>query len=673
MEYYDGRKCIRPSELEAAGIMTQEYCRQLASRGRLTMARRGGGAKNHYALVVVDSLPTQYLEEVKEKLGSGDEILAAGWFCENYERDQKAVTWFNDREKCPIEFKDEKKRRQWVEECVVNASVLNCCIRLYSLASDFQRILGNTYQWEKMAKAVESLREQFGHTLPTSMFRFRKKVAEYKRDGYASLISGKFGNQAARRMTHREERVILGIACLENQPYNTTVREMYIMFLTGELDVYDIDTGELYDPETFAKKGDDPWIPSDATIANYLNKPKNKLLIENRHRSRTAFMHEQMPHMHRHNGQFSLSQITMDDVDLPRRMRGNERVHAYYAYDVVSQCRIGAAYARKKDEDLVVECFRDMFRLIERNGWGMPAGIEVEQHLMSQYKDGFLRAGVAFPFVHFCAPQNSQEKYAEPLNGAFKRSIAHKRHVGIGRFYGKGKNRVESKKISDETNDTWEDKKYYTFEELVADDRADNMEWNNTLHPNQKKYPGMTRWDVLVANINPTLQPLDKLTLSRYIGERVSTSIRRNSTVRVCHEDWWLSSPNILEKLEPNNYKVTAYYLPDESGAPTEVYIFQDDRYIDRVEKVQTYNRVMAEQTEEDVANYIEQRKKVAKFEAYVRDNAAPRIGTVKPTVASEIAAEAVEMPSVAIAPEEDDTVSRFADMDWGQVGFYDS
>ena len=42
-------------------------------------------------------------------------------------------------------------------------------------------------------------------------------------------------------------------------------------------------------------------------------------------------------------------------MDLPRRMKGNERVHAYYVYDVVSQCRIGAAYARKKDEALVVE------------------------------------------------------------------------------------------------------------------------------------------------------------------------------------------------------------------------------------------------------------------------------------------------------------------------------
>lgn len=673
MEYYDGRICIRPSELEAAGIMTQEYCRQLASRGRLTMARRGGGAKNHYALVVVDSLPTQHLEEVKEKLGSGDEVLAAGWFRENYERDQAAVAWFNDRQKCPIEFKDEKKRRQWVEECVVNASVLNCCIRLHSRASDFQRILGNTYQWEKMTKAVESLREQFGHTLPTSMFRFRKKVAQYRKEGYASLISGKFGNQTARRMTHREEQVILGIAFLENQPYNTTVREMYIMFLTGELDVYDITTGELFDPETFAKKGEEPWIPSDATIANYLNRPKNKMLIEKRHRSRTAFMHEQMPHMHRHNGEFSLSQITMDDVDLPRRMKGNERVHAYYAYDVVSQCRIGASYGRKKDERLVVDCFRDMFRLIERNGWGMPAGIEVEQHLMSQYKDGFLRAGVAFPFVHFCAPQNSQEKYAEPLNGAFKRSIAHKNHASIGRFYGKGKNRVESKKISDETNETYEDQQYYTFEQLVADDRADNLEWNNTLHPNQKKYPGMTRWDVLVANVNPTLQQFDKLTLSRYIGERVETSIRRNSTVRVCYEDWWLSSPEILEQLEPNNYKVTAYYLPDENGAPQDVYIFQGDRYIDKVEKVQTYNRVMAEQTEEDVANYIEQRKKVAKWGKYIDDNAAIQVGVAKRTTRSQTSAEAVEMAPVAISPDEVDIASRFAGMDWSQAGFQDS
>lgn len=676
MEYYDGKLCISKRELVDSHIVSESNYRNWTTRRRVEIARRGGGNADGYALVIVDSLPTKYRDAVRAKFGSGDEVLAAGWFRENYERDMAAVAWFHDRENTGTDLPADK-----IEEYVTNAGVLNCCLRLYTRARDCQKILGNTYQWEKMAKAVESLREQYGHTLPTSMFRLRKKLADYRKYGYQVLLSGKYGNQTARRMTMQEERVILGIACLENQPYNTTVREMYMMFLTGELDVWDVDTGELYDPDDFAKKGEDPWIPSDATIANYLNKPKNKLLIKSRHLSRTTFMHEEMPHMHRHSGRYALSQITMDDVDLPRRMKGNERVHAYYAYDVVSQCRVGAAYARKKDEALVTECFRDMFRLIERNGWGMPAGIEVEQHLMSKYKDGFLQAGVAFPFVHFCAPQNSQEKYAEPLNGAFKRSIAHKNHAGIGRFYGKGKNRVESKKISDETNEVWEDKTYYTFEELVADDRSDNQEWNNALHPNQKKYPGMSRWEVLVANINPGLHSMDKITLSRYIGEKVETSVRRNSTVRVNYEDWWLSSPEVLEKLASNDYKVQAYYLPDEEGRATDVYIFQGDRYIDKVEKVETYNRVYSEQTDEDAAKYIEQRKKVSRFAAYVKAHAAPTVGTAKKRREEKAEEEIDTVEAVHIAlptslPAESENsesgIGYTAGIDWGQIALQD-
>ena len=119
-------------------------------------------------------------------------------------------------------------------------------------------------------------------------------------------------------------------------------------------------------------------------------------------------MHEQMPHMHRHGGSFSLSQITMDDVDLTRKLKDTkQRVHAYYAYDVVSQCVLGASYARKKDEGLVVDCFRDMFRLIARHGWGIPAGIEVENHLMSRYKEGFLKAENVFQFVRLTVQRSA--------------------------------------------------------------------------------------------------------------------------------------------------------------------------------------------------------------------------------------------------------------------------
>lgn len=628
MEYHSNKLCISYSELVDSGIMTKSSYTYKAWKGQIDVVRRGGGANGCCALIAIDSLPPEYKEAVERVYPGGDEIRIKAWVLSNYEMDQAAVAFFHDRSKTGVDLDDKKKR-----EYIINASVLNCCIKLYERARDSQRLFGNKYNWDMMSKTIETLRVELGHTLPASTLRFRKKVNDYKRNGYGCLISGKFGNQSARKVDHKTKQLVRGLAVLPNKPFNSNVHEMYISFVCGELDVYDPKTGELFNPDDFTDKNGDPKYLSESTINNILNEPATKMLIEKAQSSWSTFMHEQMPYMHRHNGRFSLSQITMDDVDLTRKLKDTrQRVHAYYAYDVVSQCVIGASYARKKDERLVVDCFRDMFRLIARHGWGIPAGIEVENHLMSQYKEGFLKAENVFQFVRFCAPLNSQEKYAEPLNGAKKRSVIHKNHEGIGRFYGKGKWRQEYKKISDETNELYEDKEYFTWEQLIADDRQDCEEWNNTLHPNQKMYPGMTRWQVLEANINPNLLPYDARTLAWHIGERVETSIRRNSTVRVAHEDWWLSSTSILERLEPNNYKVTACFLPDDEGIPQEVFIYQNGKYIDTVERVNTYSRVMAEQTEEDKAAFVEQRKKIAKFNKYVEENAIDRLGVLKPS-----------------------------------------
>lgn len=667
MEYYGNIRCVSARELIDMGIITDSCYRNWVNRDRVKVVRPGKG-KGNYALVAVDSLPTPCREKLEEKLPGGPAMDLRHWILSNYELDQAAVTYFMEwAAKYPSGIASGELARKYA----VNASVLNCCIKLYENARVRKRLMGEgPYKWEMMAAVIETLREEYGHDLPSSTLRFRKKVNEYREYGYECLISGKFGNQNKRKVTHKDERLVLSIKVLPNQPYGSDVHEMYLSFLCGELDVFDLETGELFNPDDFTDKNGEPKELSESTIRNILNKPSNQLLIEKALRGRTEFYHEQMPHMHRHSGEFSLSQITMDDVDLPRRMKGGAYVHAYYAYDVVSQCRVGLAYGREKDDRLVSECFRDMFRLIARQGWGMPAGIEVEQHLMSKYKEGFLKAGEVFDFVHFCAPQNSQEKYAEPLNGAFKTTVAHKNHEGIGRWYGKGARRVDQKKVSDSSNHTWEDRKYYTFEELVADDRRDCDEWNHALHPNQKKYPGMSRWDVLVAKINPTLRPLDKLSLSYYIGERVETSIRRNSTVRVAYKDWWLSGPEVLEQLEPNNLGVTACYLPDEEGNPTDVFLFQNGKYIDQVRPVVTYNRVMAEQTDEDRAAYTEQAKIVSHFDKYLRDHAIAPVGVMDArqsegdpeqdlaTGVEEQAAEAVEqaadMEELAALPQSD-------------------
>ena len=663
VEYYEGRLCIPAKELVERGLVSEANYKKMAIRKKLDIARTARGLGN-YALVAVDTLPAAMKEAVKRAYPNLRIVRLVNWVRENYDYDQRAYAFFSDPEQCGVELP-----RRHVREYTVNAGVISAAVTLYNSAKAQHTVMGEAYDWDMMAEAIDVLKQEYGHTLPTSTLRFRKKVAEFRKKGYACLISGKFGNQSARKVDHRTERLILGLAVLPNKPFNSNVHDMYLSFVCGELEVYDPETGELFCPDDFTLKNGEPKTLSEGTINNVLNAPKNKLMVEHALSTYTTFMHEQMPHMHRHSGRFSLSQITMDDVDLTRKLKDTkQRVHAYYAYDVVSQCVLGASYGRKKDENLVVDCFRDMFRTIARHGWGIPAGIEVENHLMSQYREGFLRAGEVFPFVHFCAPQNSQEKYAEPLNGAKKRSIIHKNHMGIGRFYGKGKWRQEYKKVSDEWNDTYEDREYFTWEELVADDRADSAEWNNTLHPDQKRYPGMTRWQVLAANVNPTLLPYDARTLARHIGEAVETSVRRNSTVRVAHEDWWLSSTATLERLAPNNYKVTAYYLPDEEGGPTDVYLYQGDRYIDQVERVETFNRVMAEQTDEDVVKFIEQQKKVAGFRKYVTDNAIQRVGVMKTKV--ELTIEDEEDLEVATPQAEEEVpLPPIMATDWSRAG----
>lgn len=642
MEYYGNRLCISMRDLVDGGIMSEPNYKQLASRGRFEVVRNGRG-QGCYALVAVDSLPQRYQDKVNEVYPGGAQARLEGWIKSNYEVDQAATAFFFDKGKCGVALTADKAK-----EYITNASVLNTCIKLYERASTAQRLFGGKYDWSMMATTIETLRKHFGHTLPASTLRFRKKVNDYKANGYACLISGKFGNQSARKVDHKTERLILGIAVLPNKPWNTNVLELYNSFVTGELDVYDPETGELFDPEQFTDKNGDPMVLSEATINNYLNKPKNRVLIDHRLSSYTTFLHEQMPHMHRHHGEFSLSKVSFDDRDLPRKLKDSRiRPKAYYAYDVTSGCCIGSAYNRAKNVDLVVDMFRDMFRLLDRQGWGCPAEVEVENHLMSQWRDSFLRAGVMFPFVRFCAPMNSQEKHAEQFNGAKKRSIEHRNHIGIGRFYAKSRQyRTESIKVFDELNDTYVEKEYYTWDELIADDLRDIYEYNHALHPNQKKYKGMTRWDVLVANINPTLQPLDKATIARYVGERVSTTIRRNSYCRVAGEDWWLSKTEAIELLAPNDYKVEAYYLTDAEGKITDMFIYQGDMYIDRLDNVGTFCTARAEQTEKDEQVFVEQRKKISHFNKYIEDHAIARVGlSERDRPAETVQAEEVPVP----------------------------
>lgn len=647
-------KGVHPSTLseeELAPIMSIPNYKKLAAKEKINVVRSGRGLGG-YVLVEIATMPLRFQERIKLKYGDMKEDVIRNWLGSHYHIDAKAREFytrfrFDNGDALPPEH---------IQEYTVNASVIEAVMRAMEDATFMRKAMkAGPVNWGELAGAISYYQAEFGHTLPVSSNRFKKRVNDFKANGYESLISRKFMNQNRRKVTYDIERLLLSIDAQPEQPFNTTVWEQYNLFVQGELELYDPETGEVLNPADFTDKDGNPLVLSPATVANYLNNPKNKALRGKLHMSQWDFNNAYRPYHLRSIGEYSLSKVSLDDRDLPRPMKDGNRVKAYYAYDVVSGAVVGYAYNRYKTTELFLDCMRNMFQTLDRNGMYIPAELEVEHHLVSDFADGLMQAGTVFPLIHWCNPGNSREKRAEHKNREKKYGVEKRTQVGIGRWYAKLEaNRPKEEKVYDEKNNTYK-VKTYSYEELVADDIRAIETFNAQPHPNQKRYPGMSRWDVLCAHQNPNLAPWDKAVLYRFIGQHTETTIRQNTYCTVMYNQYGLPSPEIIEKLEPRNYKVDAYYLPDADGTINEVYIYQNGRYIATCKPVARYNENTAEQTEYDKAAYTEQSKYVAQFDKMMKDGKIKRVGILAKEEAkliTEVQAEAVPLP--AQAEEED-------------------
>lgn len=630
---------------ELAPIMSVPNYKKLAARKEINVVRPGKGLGS-YALVEIATMPLRFQERIKLKYGDMKEDVIRNWLGSHYHIDAKARDFytrfrFDNGDTLPPEH---------IQEYTVNASVIEAVMRAMEDATFMRKAMkAGPVNWGELAGAISYYQAEFGHTLPVSSNRFKKRVNDFKANGYESLISRKFMNQNRRKVTYDIERLLLSIDAQPEQPFNTTVWEQYNMFVQGDLELYDPETGEVLNPADFTDKDGNPLVLSPATVANYLNNPKNKALRAKLHMSQWDFNNAYRPYHLRSIGEFSLSKVSLDDRDLPRPMKDGNRVKAYYAYDVVSGAVVGYAYNRYKTTELFLDCMRNMFQTLDRNGMYIPAELEVEHHLVSDFADGLMQAGTVFPLIRWCNPGNSREKRAEHKNREKKYGVEKRTQVGIGRWWAKLEaNRPKEEKVYDEKNNTYK-VKTYSYEELVADDIRAIQTFNAQPHPNQKRYPGMSRWNVLCAHQNPNLAPWDKAVLYRFIGQHTETTIRQNTYCTVMYNQYGLPSPEIIEKLEPRNYKVDAYYLPDADGTINEVYIYQNGRYIATCKPVARYNENTAEQTEYDKAAYTEQSKYVAQFDKMMKDGKIKRVGILAKEEAkliTEVQAEAVPLPT---------------------------
>ena len=625
VETYKGKKALPARFLIDEGIITQSNYDQMVNRKKLTVVQPGCRNTPAYVSIEKFDFPEQLMRKIEMDFPNVLKAESLSRVEKCIYQDTKAIEFFSSY----LLTNGDSLPADSVKEYYNNAIVLNAIHEVLSTRKSMHKALNNPPKkfWIQLTCEVADInQDKYQHTLPANERRLREKYNTYLNEGYQCLIHKNYCNNNARKVDSQLERLILSIYCMTNKPYSNWVQEDYMLFIAGVKDIVDMETGEFFNREDFKNEKDDSYITvSPATCWNYVNNPKNRVIVDRLRATSHNFLSKVRPHMHRHAPLYGLSKISLDDRDLPRKLVTGERVKAYYAYDVASGCLIGASYSRRKDIPLFINCIREMFRFIDSRGWGMPLEMEVEHHLVSNFKDDLFKAGLVFPFVRWCAPSNSQEKHAEQLNRQKKYGYEKRYQDGIGRWYLKNEANVTGgERVYDDSENKYIVKeRTYSYDQLVADDIQSIQSYNNGLHRDQKLYKGMTRMQVLERNINPNLAQINRPLLVRYIGDCTETSIQRNMYCQVQYNDYMLPTPEKLAKLAPNNYTVKAYYMPMNAKGEDKidsVYLYQNDDYICEAKQIVKFNTSLAERTDLDTDAFTEQAKYIAKFDKMVKD-----------------------------------------------------
>jgi hypothetical protein len=645
MEYYNDILCINYDEL-VNNVITYHQFKWYQRCNKIQPVRRA--CRGNYALYSVESLPEKFKDEVKQKCDiparQAESKETANDLLSHIRIDDAALKFYKD-----YVHRNGREIDPAVQVKYANsAAILNAIaelIRIHKNARARQRAgrLSNRVLFERFAAALPRVSEMWDNTLPEYPRNLEIKYRNYLKEGYASLIKQTCTDyKHAQLVTPYIERVLLSIYVMKNKPFAKSVNEIYSMFLRGEIEVVDKQAGELFDRYK-CYKNDMPATLSESTVWNVLNKPKNRRIADSLRNDMMYNKKVHEPYQERETAYYSLSKISMDDRDLTRKTPAGESVKAYYAYDVASGCVIAAAYSLKKDIDLVWDCFRDLYRFLERNGLNNPIELEVEHHLMNTIEPQLREM---FPYVTFCNPANSRQKRAEHFN--FVKKYGAEKELGQtnGRWWSKHEAFLAPQKR--EGAEYVEPKLAYN--RLVAEDREANAYYNNMPHPNQENYPGMTRLQVLLQKRNENAPEINKPVWFKNMGFKTETSLRNSKYMTVQYAKYCLPDPELVDRFKPNNYGCEAYWLANEDGTIDSIYVWQSSQFIGKCKKVTKYQEAIAEQTEADRRAIVEQCKYDAKYHRMLREGKAEKIVPVEILKTSRIQ-ELEQIKDVATAP----------------------
>lgn len=229
MEVINGKICLTHEELTGR-IITTANLKALVRKGQVKQVQRGGNGR--VALFELDSLALKWRTEVYKRFPDLKEQAESKEFVDTVTEDGAAFDFYQR-----YRFSDGSGLKpNKVLEYASNAAIMNAFRRCWEAhVSKRQRTGKKTVAakefWARAAAALPRLADRFPHSLPGSPRRLQMKMAEYVRDGYECLISGKFQNGNAAKVSDEDRKeVITALLAHHNNLPDTMVAEFYNHF-----------------------------------------------------------------------------------------------------------------------------------------------------------------------------------------------------------------------------------------------------------------------------------------------------------------------------------------------------------------------------------------------------------------------------------------------------------